>query len=73
MQKLRGVMANETFEAIEMSKIPEGTRIFGYWFVVEMEKVGVQLKEKSRLVAQNYMDTEAEGITTREPTVKRFS
>lgn len=48
-------------------------RIFGSRFVDELKKVGERLKRDIRRVTQNYADEGAFTISTKAPTVHRFS
>lgn len=71
--ELQGLINNGTFETANINDIPPNTRIFGSRFIDDLKKIGRRLKQKSRLVAQNYMDEEAAEMGTKAPTIQRFS
>lgn len=73
MQELTRILRNGTFVPKKKEHIANGTCIFGSRFVDELKTVSAQLKKKERLVAQNYLDTEADGIETRSTTMQLFS
>ena len=72
-QELKGLLDNETFIAVSRNEVPDGVRIFGSRFIDELKRSGSGTRKKSRLVAQNYQDVDAGKISTKAPTVNRFS
>ena len=71
--ELVGLLEGGTFKPVKESTVPPSSRIFGSRFVDELKKVGNGLRKKSRLVAQNYADDDATSISTKAPTIQRFS
>ena len=70
--ELDGLLNDGTFVPVHESTLKTNTGIFGSRFIDELKKVGDKLKQKSRLIAQNYEDQGATTIATKAPTVQRF-
>lgn len=70
--ELEGLLKEGTFKAVSMSKVPEGMRVFISRFIDEITGAGEIMRNKSRLVSQNYGDEDATRISTKAPTVQRF-
>lgn len=73
-KELDGLFSSNVFRKIRKSEVANGARIYGLRFVDEVKKdIYGSLYEKSRLVAQNYMDNGAKGIPTKAPTITRMA
>lgn len=72
-QELRGLQEAGVFRIVSRSDVPPGTRIYGTRWVDTIKKNDDgTVKEKSRLVAQNYRDMSSRGVPTKAPTISRF-
>ena len=73
-KEIDGLFEKGAFAFVDISEVPEGTRIFGSRFVDEIKHPGTdRAYEKSRLVIQAYNDPGKELILTQSPTVQRAS
>lgn len=66
------MIAKGTLEVIHESNFKSNTSIFGSRFIDELKMVGENVRLKSRLVAQNYADEDAEYIPTKALKIQRF-
>ena len=71
--ELDGLLKNETFKVVKRSSVLPGTRIYGSRFIDAFKTVDGTTKQKSRLVAHNYLDEQASVISTKSPTIQRCS
>lgn len=67
-----GLLENGTFKIVKRSNVPKGTRIYGCRFVDSVKTVRGEQFDKSRLVAQNFMDLAALFIATKSPTISKL-
>lgn len=73
-KELNGLLEKGVFEIVNITDIPEGSRIFNSRFVDELKNIGTaEAFEKSRLVVQAYMDQGKGSVLTESPTLQRVS
>src|SRR4051794_27285378 len=73
-KELNSLLEKGVFEVVNITDIPQGTRIFNLRFVDEVKNAGTDKAfEKSRLVVQVYNDSEKELVFTQSPTIQRVS
>jgi hypothetical protein len=72
-QELAGLKERGVFEIVSRSCVPRGIRIYGMkWVDTTKSQDDGSVREKSRLVAQNYRDEHARDIPTKAPTISRM-
>ena len=69
---MKGLLYHKTFQVVDKSSVPKGTRIFGLRWVDALKTVDGVTMEKSRIVARNFKDKDALRVSTRSPTATRL-
>lgn len=70
IEELHGLLRNVTMIPVTRDEVPDGDRVFGSRFVDEIKVISEGFRRRnSRLVAQNYSDSDASTIATESPTV----
>lgn len=71
--ELQGLIDNGTFKVVKRDTLPTRKRIYGTRFIDTYKTVDNNEKLKSGLVAQKYIDDDADRIATKSPTVQQES
>lgn len=73
-KEIDGLLESGVFRMVDISEVPEGTRVFNSRFVDQLKFPGTEnAMEKSRLVIQAYNDQGKLTVLTQSPTIQRSS